>query len=209
MKQKFTLIELLVVISIIAILAGMLLPALNSARQKAKTLKCTNTLKTMGLMFNQYAGDAAGHLPAADAGNSYFWYYWLIPYYGLPIPDDPAGCGSYLVEKKVICQTAANYFSQYKDSAKRYFNYAMSQMDDKTKFRKLAALKNPSALCCAGDAAFSITYKWFNAALNPSSNRPSTIHPLLTTNILFVDSHVKNLKSAEIPTDSNDKFWKP
>mgnify|MGYP000008761408 CR=1 FL=1 len=76
-KRTFTLIELLVVIAIIAILASMLLPALNKARERAHAISCVNNLKQIGLSTEMYVDNYNGLLPKLYGPGNTSWITWF------------------------------------------------------------------------------------------------------------------------------------
>ena len=84
--RSFTLIELLTVIAIIAILAGLLMPAVNGARAKARSTACLSNLKNLGVAFMSFADDNKSFYPAAVGtkdSKSVGWSALLYNYIGL------------------------------------------------------------------------------------------------------------------------------
>ncbi|MBN2640683.1 MAG: prepilin-type N-terminal cleavage/methylation domain-containing protein [Victivallales bacterium] len=112
--KKFTLVELLIVIAIIAILAGMLLPALGKARDKAKSIQCINNLKQRGMTFAMYCNDSNDILPCQYVSGRYH-DTWTVNLFGSDTEsrknlNDTFCCPS--VRPYVIDRTAsmANYW---------------------------------------------------------------------------------------------------
>ena len=161
-SAAFTLIELLVVIAIIAILASMLLPALNQARESAKTTTCQSRINNClkGLTF--YADDYKNYWPApgGTAGNS--WWPWsMVLVRGKDGSGDRPQFQPYLTSKTIFCpktvtpgnlpSTDENYSYGLNSTKVTGSGSSYSVADAVSEYRALRRIRKPSGFAAVMD----------------------------------------------------------
>jgi len=222
-RNAFTLVELLVVVSIIGLLAGLTIPAIVGARNKANDSKCLSNLRQIGLAFLSFASDNNGYLPRGnnntdDTGSPGKEYYKAVYTY---IPTLNNKMSGKQVNKVFLCPAEKQPPDQSTSCTQYTASFALETGTSATKNtgddgngpRTLASIENPTKTILLVDGKIGIasyayqtesttTWNALKADLDltdPASTAKVSFRHLNDSaiNVLFADGHIGTIKWSD------------